>query len=332
MNAENSRIVADKNFWGNYERAPASAVPLAVPPKLDPRVSGRSPCSSVVPLFEDAMVRRRRRVRTLVFSLFVLVDTTSVASAQRIGGPPRPTRTDTTPHRRAGIIDGVVTDTNLVPLAGAQVAILRTELKLLTGPNGRFRFVGVPSGGYILVVRRLGFRPASHVVDVQPPDTIRLAYMLERAVVGLDTVVIAARRQSLRMQQFEDRRKAGFGEFLSEEEIKNRNAVYTTEVLRRFKSINISPSYNHGSMAEWYALSRREGGSVNPGTGEIDYCPLQVMVDGMPMPTPFNLDILPSPRELAGIEVYNGAATLPPQFGGADRRCGMILIWTKDGY
>ncbi len=254
------------------------------------------------------------------------------ASAQRMGGPPRPTRADTAPRRRSAIIDGVVTDTNLVPLAGAQVAILRTDLKLLTGANGRFRFVDVPSGGYILVVRRLGFRPTSHVVQVEPPDTIRLAYTLERAVVGLDTVVIAARRQSIRLQQFEDRRKAGFGEFLTEEDIKNRNAVYTTEVLRRFKSINISPSYNHGSMAEWYALSRREGGSVNPGTGEVDYCPLQVMVDGMPMPTPFNLDILPSPRELAGIEVYNGAATMPPQFGGADRRCGMILIWTKDGY
>jgi hypothetical protein len=57
-----------------------------------------------------------------------------------------------------------------------------------------------------------------------------------------------------------------------------------------------------------------------------------VYVDGVAMPAPFNLDLLPSPRELAGIEVYAGAATIPPQFAGFNRGCGIILIWTKDGF
>jgi hypothetical protein len=58
---------------------------------------------------------------------------------------------------------------------------------------------------------------------------------------------------------------------------------------------------------------------------------MTVFVDNIAMPTPFNLDLLPSPRNLMGIEVYNGAATMPPQFSGMNRGCGVILVWTKDG-
>jgi hypothetical protein len=60
-------------------------------------------------------------------------------------------------------------------------------------------------------------------------------------------------------------------------------------------------------------------------------CFMTVLVDGVAMPAPFNLDLLPSPHDLAGIEVYAGPATIPPQYSGYNRGCGLILIWTKDG-
>ena len=44
-----------------------------------------------------------------------------------------------------------------------------------------------------------------------------------------------------------------------------------------------------------------------------------------------NLDNLPSPKEIAGIEMYPGPATAPLQYGGSGTRCGVILIWTKSG-
>jgi len=58
---------------------------------------------------------------------------------------------------------------------------------------------------------------------------------------------------------------------------------------------------------------------------------MQVYLDQVPLPSPFNLDLLPPPREIAGIEVYAGSATIPPQFNGMNRGCGVILVWTKDG-
>ena len=58
---------------------------------------------------------------------------------------------------------------------------------------------------------------------------------------------------------------------------------------------------------------------------------MQVYLDQVPLPSPFNLELLPPPRDLAGIEVYAGPATIPPQFNGYNRGCGVILVWTKDG-
>ena len=80
------------------------------------------------------------------------------------------------------------------------------------------------------------------------------------------------------------------------------------------------------SMTQYFALSRREG--ANPSLGA---CPMQLYLDQVPLPSPFNLDLLPSPKEIAGIEVYAGSATIPPQFNGMNRGCGVILICTKGG-
>ena len=49
--------------------------------------------------------------------------------------------------------------------------MLRTDIKLQTNANGQFRFVDVPAGQYLLIVRRLGFRPISAIVEVARGDT-----------------------------------------------------------------------------------------------------------------------------------------------------------------
>ena len=93
--------------------------------------------------------------------------------------------------------------------------------------------------------------------------------------------------------------------------------------------MTITPDASHNG--DLIALSKREGGGLNPNAGGAAYCPMQVVVDNVQMPSGFPMDLLPPPKMIAGIEVYSGAASAPMQFGGNDRRCGMILVWTKDG-
>jgi hypothetical protein len=273
---------------------------------------------------------------TLTLWLALAFSSAPVAAQVRTKGLPGRPADSTRQQRRpaTGVIDGFVGDTALRPLSAAEVKILSTSVAVHTGPNGRFRMLDVPAGQYVLVLRRSGYRPTSVVVEVAAADTLRLSYTLERGATMLEAAVVTTPSLTRRMTEFESRRKFGRGEFLDEAEINKRNAVYATDLMRRFTSVNVSPNTtkSSGGMPEQYALSRREGGTLNGNLsgGGGGYCAMTVFVDDVKMPTPFNLDLLPSPRILAGIEVYAGSATAPPRWAGFDTGCGIILVWTKD--
>jgi hypothetical protein len=245
-------------------------------------------------------------------------------AAQRPGGLPT-TPTPGASGQALGTIDGIVSDTGLAPLQGAFVTVFGSNLRVGTGPNGRFRITKIPVGQYLLMVKRFGYRPTSAIIQVPETDTLRLSYTLEPVPPeALQPMIVTEKSPSMKMAQFEARRKLGVGEFMTADEIKARNSVFTTELFRKFKAVNVSPDHS-GPITQYYAISAREGG--NPQMGA---CPMQVYLDQVPLPSPFNLDLLPPPRDIAGIEVYAGASTIPLQFSGFDRGCGVILVWTKD--
>jgi hypothetical protein len=224
------------------------------------------------------------------------------------------------PRLAPGTIDGLVTDTTLAPLADATVSILGSSIKVVTGRNGRFRILSLPAGQYILVVRHLGNAPVSTALQVAGGDTLHMSFALERIVTALDTVVVATKHYSMRMAEFEQRRRSGFGEFMTQAEIDKRNGVFVSDLLRTFKSVYVLES---GFSA--VALNRR----FAPGTRT---CAFQVWVDGVLLPPSVNLHDLPAPKALAGIEVYSGPATIPLSYKTTSGAfCGTILVWTKDG-
>ena len=115
-----------------------------------------------------------------------------LAAAFLIGADASHAHAQSRPAR--GVIDGVVTDTNLVSLADATVSILGSTFKVVTGANGKFTILEVPAGRYILMVRRLGFAPVSSTVQVDAGETLRASFALERLVTSLDTVKVAGKK------------------------------------------------------------------------------------------------------------------------------------------
>jgi hypothetical protein len=221
----------------------------------------------------------------------------------------------------------------LAPLRGAYVSVMRTPLSVATGPNGRFRITNIPVGQYILIVKRAGFHSTSQVLEVSAKDTLRLSYILGTPAANeLAPIVITERAVAMspRMKEFEARRKRGEGEFMTEDQINKHNPGFPTELLRLFSSISVQPTSGGGGEYIYYPVSARATGGMTP-TGQAT-CFMTVFVDNVPMPAPFNLDLLPSPREMAGIEVYAGSATMPVQYASLNRGCGVILVWTKDGF
>jgi len=292
--------------------------------------------------------------RALAVAVLVVAPASTRALQRPIRVPvveprPDPLAGDTStraPRVRAGVgtFDGLVTDTTLAPIADAEVTILRSSLKIRTGPNGRFRFTSMPAGQYLVIVRRIGYHPTSGLVEVPANDTLRSAYALTRAPQGLDTVRIVTESRSFRMMEFEDRRKLGEGQFLTQAQIDKHNSVYVSDLLRFFfMGVSIKETgggVGSGGQVQEFAKSSRGYGGVttlgdasNPQTSVIvpNDCYMKIIVDDVPMPTPFDLALLPSTREIAGIELYTGPATIPVRYNGLDARCGLILIWTKDG-
>jgi hypothetical protein len=232
-------------------------------------------------------------------------------------------------HAMRGTISGIVTDTGLTAIGRANVSVVGLRLGVRSGPNGRFEFRNMPGGRYIIIVAAFGYEPITETIEVVANDTLRLAVSLERRTESLDTVVATAVNVVPGLADFEARRASGQGQFLSEAEIARRNSVASTELLRSFLSINVRPVVNGAQGPMYVAMSRRGGGSGLGRHGGGMECEMLVILDGIPMPTPFDLNTLPAPKELAGIELYSGDARIPLRFAGFDRGCGVILVWTK---
>ena len=225
----------------------------------------------------------------------------------------------------AGVIDGLVTDTNLVALSQASISMFGSTVKVETGADGRFRVLRVPAGEYIMIVKRVGFRPASSVIAVRDNEEARVTFSLERVPPELDTVRVTTRHMPGRLADFEERRQHNNGgQFLTQDDIERRHVAFATELIVPLMGVQMRLTPGGGGQYRKVAVNRR-GGTLGP-------CPYQVLVDGIPMPTAFDLDLLPPPSTYAGVEVYIGAATLPPTLGTTGGRwCGVIAVWTKEG-
>jgi len=222
--------------------------------------------------------------------------------------------------RARGVILGIVADSNLRPVAGADVGFAGYGVHIATDSLGRFRIVNVPPGKFILLARSIGYRPATSLVDIANDDTLRLSFTLEpTAAQQLATVVVTERTLSRKLQDFEERRKLGHGEFFTLADIQKINGLSMADVVRRAKAVRIS----------WDGTTALAARETNKPP-----CPMAIYVDGIPLGAE-RLDYLPSPNLVAAVEVYAGSATLPVWLPrgplGTRVGCGAILVWTRDG-
>lgn len=247
------------------------------------------------------MVATTRARRTWPFAASLLLATGTRLPAQtRLSG---------------GTIDGVVSDTTFAPLASATVSVLGSAIRVVTGDNGRFRIRDLPPGSYVVVVHRIGYAPISSAIHIAEGDTLRPSFTLRQVATALDTLVVSERSAGSRLSEFEARRRLGFGHFITDAEIQKRNVVYVADLIRTIPSVAIEDRRLFTQVA------------VNTRSG----CPFRVFLDGVALPQSTNLADLPGPREVAGIEVYLGPATVPTMYAGSTNGCGAIFVWTKTG-
>jgi len=139
-------------------------------------------------------------------------------------------------------------------------------------------------------------------------------------------VAVSASRETPLLPDFERRRRAGFGYFISRDEIVAANPHRVSQFLRRFPVIRIMDS-----LGVPQAVSSRGPKLVASGQAMVTApCVMRIALDGQLFPAGTSLDFV-SPASLGGIEMYLGPSTLPVEFAALSRdvSCGLVVLWTR---
>jgi hypothetical protein len=247
-------------------------------------------------------------------------------------------RDSTESARRRYVVEGIVTDTSLAPIPSAEVAVVSSGIAVRSGPNGGFRLPGLSRGSHILIVRRIGFFPASMILRLSESDTLHVSFTLARTTQEIEVVtVLGERGQSLRLLEFEYRRRYGKGKYLTRREIDRHRGARTADLLRLLGMPLTMLQGDDGQLKSYVGNPRGVPGMTTPGPDSANAamlarCEARVFLNGVALPAPVETDDLPTPRELAGIEVYRGAPPpIPLQYGGMSACGDVIMLWTTDG-
>ena len=220
-----------------------------------------------------------------------------------------------------------VVDEQLRPLRDVVVdvtALSGDSIALRTDAAGRTSARDLPRGSATVRLRRVGYQEGTIVIELASGLNDIPVVLDPLSAPSLDTVrVSAARARNTRFSDFDKRRAAGIPTAsIDEEEIERRAPASTFQLFARLPGVMLLDS-----LGSWYAKSRRE---------QTVTCFIRVAVDGRVLPDSRpNLALLPSPKEVRGIEFFAGPARIPPElysFGALDNGrsfCGLIAIWTK---
>ena len=224
------------------------------------------------------------------------------------------------------------------PLPGARVTVDGMADRDWTTDERGSVLLAVPRGTRaVLQVRRIGYAPVT-VPSPAGSDSSGVAVALSRTVQQLDTSRVLGDNRSEFLEGFESRRARGNGSatFITREEIEKRMSIRTIDIVRRAVGTRVVDSSgvllvasSRGSKPVFGALG---SGKASSKADDLAPCVMRVVVDGNMMEWGYSLDNI-EPKEIHGVEVYPGPATIPVQFGGLrkDAACGLVMIWTRRG-
>jgi hypothetical protein len=206
-------------------------------------------------------------------------------------------------------------------IEGAEVRDLKSNLSALTSTTGTVRLTFLPEGGGLVRIRKIGYAPLAEFILISAADTVPVTLVLTPTPTLLPAVETrdSARHYSdPNLRAFEERRKEGYGHFFTEDELRKYDNHDMPDLIGHLPGVKITCTNRS---------PRRCIASLNHSSGATCRS-LVVYVDGMRVPDG-NLMLLRI-ADYAGIEEYDGAATLPPQFAVTGNGCGTLLLWSRE--
>ncbi len=223
-------------------------------------------------------------------------------------------------RRGSSMLSGMVRNAQGEPLGGAQVMVWGSGITMTTSDDGRFTISNLPAGTQTVETRYVGFAPSRMAVDLASGRSVAVTITMSERADVLDEVMVYGMGRELAnvLAGFDQRRKLGFGSFITRADVERQRPLRFTDLLRRTPGLRIVSTggldYDivaaHGSMM---------GGACRP----------TIFINGVLLANSEGIDMMVDPQEVAAVEIYNGVGETPPQFrGGMKGECGSIAIWT----
>jgi TonB family protein len=215
-----------------------------------------------------------------------------------------------------GAIRGTVQD-SAGTVSYAEISVVGGEARAITDEFGKFRLAGVPYGNVELKVRRLGYTPATQILQFTKGTEPEVQILLTAAPGYLPSVEVREPRQvyDARLQGFRERSTKGVGHFITRERLDRVKSYRFGDLIRTVPGVAMK--------------TLRGGGTSVTLRGAL--CSPLVFVDGTPASAGVvDLDMFDL-STVEGIEIYPGLSSVPAEFvtGRGGERCGVIAIWSR---
>jgi len=213
------------------------------------------------------------------------------------------------------------------PIQNVEVRLIGRSRMVTTGNNGRFAIREADPGTVRLYFQHLSYSPREILVDLQSALGYQVAVRMEVDPLEIPGIEVAAVSRSVarRLQPVFDRmERAVTAHFRTEKDFVARGHPPVGSLLQGIPRVRVQ---NRG--LRWLVTM---GGAVTM-TG--DPCVPSIYLDGVRVshhgdPASLSEFLAMSTLDVAILEVYPGAASLPPEFNDPGTMCA-IGIWTKRG-
>lgn len=236
------------------------------------------------------------------------------------------------PSATAQVVTGrVVSEEGRVPLPLATVSVQADGRAFHAVADERGWFlVPLPASERVFVgARHVGYEERTGgPFRLGAGDTLRVEIRLVAEAAALDEVVVEDRRDAyaelFRVTGFEDRRRRGWGQFLTREEIQARRPVAPTDLFASMRGVRVHADVLGGHLFSGNCrLSIYINGQRVVASEE---CPPSARRRCMHV---MSLDGYVSVENIEGIEVYTRPVGMPIEYTGGREDCGAVFVWLR---
>jgi outer membrane receptor protein involved in Fe transport len=214
------------------------------------------------------------------------------------------------PGSMATLVGTVVDAATGEPLAGVAVSVEGTTLRVLTGPDGRYRLANVPPGPQVLRAERLGYAPSRTPLTVPPRGEVVRDLRIAVSALDVEGITVTADAGG------RARGELATASVIGREAIRTQTAASLAGILELVPgSILQPPGLDGVQQISLRAVPVTSGGPANVGmasASQLTSFGTLIVLDGVPMSNNANLQSLGPRGEVAGFATSAG--------GGIDLR------------